>query len=83
MIGAVACFVCYLLGFVLAAILYRPMKHWQEGYGVGYKDGYCDAEESAEDPRAAWCKANCHPGPACPDGYCREVDEALKGGTAK
>ena len=106
MIGAVACFVCYMCGFGLAAILYRPMKHWQEGYdtaketysdwekgfdmgfeaakelytdyGAGFKAGYRAAEKSAEDPRAAWCEANCHPGPACPDGYCKEVYEALR-----
>lgn len=41
MIGTVACFVCYLLGFVLAAILYRPMKHWQEGYDTA-KETYSD-----------------------------------------
>ena len=28
--------------------------------------------------RDAWCEANCHPGPACPDGYCKEVYEALR-----
>lgn len=74
MIGAVACFVCYLLGFGSAAILYRPMKHWQEGFEAGR----IAAEKNAEDPRTAWCKANCHPGPACPDGYCKEVYEALR-----
>ena len=30
--------------------------------------------QSAKD---AYCKHFCHPGAACPDGYCAEVNEAL------
>lgn len=25
--------------------------------------------------KSEWCKKNCHPGAACPDGFCKEVND--------
>lgn len=30
--------------------------------------------------KSEWCKKNCHPGAACPDGFCKEVNDMFDPG---
>lgn len=68
--------------------LVKALKYDRDQYDKGFKDGYEKAKEEMEskplnnyrvrtdeeeEKVRKWCRANCFPGPLCPDTYCIEA----------
>lgn len=57
--------------------LVKALKYDREQYDKGFKDGF---DKGVEDEKiGSWCRANCIPGPSCPDTYCIEAREGALG----
>lgn len=55
-----------------------PNSAYRKGYGDALIEEAMRRHKVPASAKDAWCRANCHPGPACPDGYCKEVNDIFE-----